>query len=289
MPRSERAAGLLYVLPGFGIFVLFIMGPILATVGLSLTEWNGVTRPLWVGLDNYARLARDARFLHALGNNALLLLFYTLFPIACGLGLSLGMQMVRGSERAVYRVLLFLPYIMPMAVIGVIWRWLYNPAFGPIDSLLTTLGGDAWGVPWLGDFDFALPAVGLVATWYYLGFCMVAFLSGIQRIDPNLFEAARLDGAGEVTMFRAITLPSLRPELRVVLLLTIISSVKVFDLIFVMTRGGPGDATLVANLYMYNTGFQLGRFGYAAAVALTATLIVLAMNLAIHRVMRDQA
>ena len=141
-------------------------------------------------------------------------------------------------------------------------------------------------LPWLGDFTWVLPAVGAVAVWYFFGFCMVVFLSGMQRIDPSLFDAARADGAKGWQSFWHVTLPQLMPEVRVVLLLTVIASIKSFDLIFTMTRGGPGNATLVPNIYMYELGFQLNRYGYAAAVAIIGALLVFVVNFAIHQGMR---
>jgi raffinose/stachyose/melibiose transport system permease protein len=131
-----------------------------------------------------------------------------------------------------------------------------------------------------------LPAVGVVATWYFFGFCMVVFLTGMQRIDPSLHDAATIDGASPRQIFQSITMPLLMPEIRVVLLLTVIASIKSFDLIFTMTRGGPSNATLVPNIYMYQLGFQLNRFGYAAAVAIVGAILVFAVNIAIHQTMR---
>ena len=180
----------------------------------------------------------------------------------------------------------FLPYIMPTAVLGIIFQWLYNPAFGPFNQILKAVGLGKLALPWLGDFNLVLPAVGAVAVWYFFGFCMVVFLSGMQRIDPSLFDAARADGAKGWQTFWHVTLPQLLPEMRVVLLLTVIASIKSFDLIFTMTRGGPGNATLVPNIYMYELGFQLNRYGYAAAVAIIGAILVFAVNFAIHTGMR---
>ena len=134
--------------------------------------------------------------------------------------------------------------------------------------------------------SFVLPAVGVVASWYFFGFCMVIFLTGMQRIDPSMFDAARVDGARPLQTFSYVTAPLLLPEIRVVLLLTVIASIKSFDLIFTMTRGGPANATLVPNIYMYQLGFELSRFGYAAAVAIIGAILVFAVNFAIHQGMR---
>jgi raffinose/stachyose/melibiose transport system permease protein len=277
---------LLYVLPGLIVYAVFVFIPIIAAVVVSLTEWNGLVVPAFVGLQNYIKLFTDHEFYIALRNNAAFILFYCVIPLAVGVALAAIISTVGNRERMALRTLFFLPYIMPTAVLGIIFQWLYNPAFGPFNQILKAVGLGRLALPWLGDFNFVLPAVGAVAVWYFFGFCMVVFLSGMQRIDPSLFDAARADGARGWQTFWHVTLPQLMPEVRVVLLLTVIASIKSFDLIFTMTRGGPGNATLVPNIYMYELGFQLNRFGYAAAVAIIGAILVFAVNFAIHQGMR---
>lgn len=278
---------LVFVLPGLVFYTAFVLGPIVAAVYLSFTKWDGISRPKIVGLHNYLSLFEDAKFITALTNNAELMLFYCLVPLALGMALASIVRSLGGREQLAIRTLLFMPYIMPSAVLGIIWRWLYNPAFGPINQIFDGVGLHSLSIPWLGSFSFALPAVGAVAAWYYFGFCMVIFLTGLQRLDPSIFEAARADGAGPIYTFRRITAPLLLPEIRIVLLLTIIASIKSFDLIFTMTRGGPANATLVPNILMYQLGFQLSRYGYAAAVAIVGAVLIFAVNFAIHRFMRS--
>jgi raffinose/stachyose/melibiose transport system permease protein len=277
---------LVFILPGLLVYAVFVLGPILAAVFLSFTEWNGISMPTLVGFSNYISLFGDERFLQSLANNAVLLLFYSVIPLMVGMVLAAMVSNIRTGEQLALRTLLFLPYIMPSAVLGIIWQWLYNPAFGPINQILKGIGLNALALPWLGDFNFALPAVGAVAVWYYFGFCMVIFLTGLQRIDHSIFEAARVDGAKPRYVFRRITLPLLLPEIRIVLLLTIIASIKSFDLIFTMTRGGPANATLVPNIYMYQLGFQLERYGYAAAVAIIGAILIFTVNYIVHRFVR---
>lgn len=277
---------LIFVLPGLIVYAAFVLLPILAAIYLSLTKWNGISAPDFVGLGNYVELFSDSRFFVALRNNAVLMIFYCVVPLAIGIVLAAIVSSIRAKEQLAIRTLLFMPYIMPSAVLGIIWHWLYNPAFGPINQGLKLMGLGAIALPWLGDFTFALPAVGMVAAWYYFGFCMVIFLTGLQRIDPSLFEAARVDGAKPWYIFYRITLPLLLPEIRVVLLLTIIASIKSFDLIFTMTRGGPANATLVPNIYMYELGFHLNRFGYAASVAIIGAILIFVVNYIVHRFVR---
>ncbi|HVW92744.1 MAG TPA: sugar ABC transporter permease [Devosia sp.] len=287
MLDAPARKNLIYVLPGLIVYALFVFVPILAAVVVSLTSWNGLGLPSFIGFGNYAELFGDARFWTSLGNNAQFIVFYCVIPLIIGICLAAIISVVPQRERLVLRTLLFLPYVMPTAVLGIIFAWLYNPAFGPFNAFLKLVGLKAWALPWLGDFHWVLPAVGAVATWYFFGFCMVVFLTGIQRIDPQLFDAAKVDGAKGWQGFVYITLPSLIPEIRVVLLLTVIASIKSFDLIFTMTRGGPGNATLVPNIYMYQLGFQLNRYGYGAAVAIVGAVLVFVVNYLIHRFMRQ--
>jgi raffinose/stachyose/melibiose transport system permease protein len=184
---------------------------------------------------------------------------------------------------AFYRAGLFLPQVLSMVVVGVVWRWIFNPAFGPLNILLKTIGLKAWALPWLGDSTWALPAIGLIGSWVQYGFCMVLFLAGMQRIPSEFYEAAELDGANEVQQLIYITLPSLRPEMGVALITTVIAALRVFDLVFVTTRGGPGDATLVTSFLVYRAAFQQNRIGYAAAVATIMTCVILLISYAITR------
>lgn len=279
----------LYVLPAVLVYAVFLLLPLLASLGISFTEWDGTSLPVFSGVSNYLRMFSDPVFWIALGNNAILMLFYTLLPISIGLLLCSFLYDTRNnSERSVLRILFFLPYIMPMAVLGVVWRWLYNPAFGPIDQLLRAIDLPQLAMSWLGDFTWALPAVGLVATWYFFGFCLVLFMAGLQRMDPSLLEAADLDGSSRRQKFMRITLPALRPEVRIALLLTVIASLKAFDLVYVMTQGGPGTSTMVTNIFMYKQGFDLHYFGYASSVAVFSMLIVLGINYLIHLALKER-
>ncbi|NTJ67658.1 sugar ABC transporter permease [Agrobacterium rhizogenes] len=283
---AKASRNLIYILPGLLLYFALVLGPIVAAIGISFTEWDGISAPNWIGIGNFAKLFSDETFYIALKNNALFMVFYCVIPLVVGLALAAMIWTLRQREQFALRTLLFLPYIMPTAVLGIIWHWLYNPAFGPINQALKLIGLGSIALPWLGDFTFVLPAVGLVASWYFFGFCMVLFLSGIQRIDPSLFEAAKVDGASGSRIFFFITLPLLLPEIRIALLLTIISSIKSFDLIFTMTRGGPANATIVPNIYMYELGFQLNRYGYASAVAIIGAILVFIINYAVHRLVR---
>ncbi len=282
-PGDRWYHGWLYVLPAFAIYAFFILYSAGSTVWYSLHRWRGVGEAEWVGLANYVRLLGEPLFHKALLNNLSFAAFYTLLPIAIGLVLAsvLSQRWLRGA--LVYRTLLFLPQVLPMVLIGVIWRWMYHPIFGPINESLRTFGLGGMARPWLGDFDWALPSVGFVASWYFYGFCMVVFVAGIQKIDQSLYDAARVDGASELQQFRHVTIPGLRREIFVVLIFTFIAALKVFDLVFVTTRGGPGNETLVASLYLYRNAFQQNLVGYGAAIAVVITVLVVVIAMLLRR------
>lgn len=173
-----------------------------------------------------------------------------------------------------------------MVVVGVVWRWMFNPTSGPINIALNWLGLGRFAISWLGDFTWALPAVGSIGTWVQYGFCMILFLAGMQRIQEEYYEAASLDGANALNQFLHITVPSLRSEIAVALVTTIIAALRVFDLVYTTTRGGPGESTMVTGFLIYRSAFMLNRIGYAAALATVLTLIILIISLLIRRYQR---
>jgi raffinose/stachyose/melibiose transport system permease protein len=283
-PGESRFLGWLYLAPGVLVYLVFVLYPIAETFRTSFYRWDGFSRNReFIGLQNYATLLGDRQFLPALSNNFMFIVFYSLLPILIGLFLTSLMGRQRLAGMSFYRAGLFVPQVISMVVVGVVWRWIFNPAFGPLNRFLTSIGVGVLAKSWLGDFTWALPAVGAVGTWVQYGFCMVLFLAGIQRISPDLYEAAQLDGAGELQQFRHVTLPGLRPEIVVALITTLIAALRVFDLIFVTTRGGPGQQTLVVAFLVYRAAFELNRIGYAAAVATVLTVLILIISFFILR------
>ena len=277
-PGERPGLGYLYILPALLIYAIFVLLPIAQTVRLSFFDWNGLSEPVLIGFANYAELFRDAQVQIALRNNLTLLVFYTLFPIALALLFTALLTRRRIRGMSVFRAGLFVPQVMSMVVVGVVWKWMYNPTFGPLNQFLRAVGLEEWAKPWLGDFTFALPAIGAVGTWVGYGFAMVLFIAGVQRIDEDLYDAAMLDGAGEFEQFRAITLPGLRPEITVALVTTLIAALRTFDLVYVLTRGGPANRTLVVALEIYRNAFSIGRVGYASAIAVMLTVIILIVS-----------
>jgi raffinose/stachyose/melibiose transport system permease protein len=267
-----------YIFPALFIYAFFVLWPIANTMRLSFYEWDGVTKPIFTGLSNYANLFNDPVFRLALGNNLLFIAFYTLFPIVIALFLTSLMTNQKLRGLSFFRAGLFIPQVMAMVAVGVVWRWIYNPAFGPLNQILDALGLGSLARPWLGDFKLALPAVGVVGTWVQYGFCMVLFIAGVQRIDDALYEAAKIDGANPFQQFWNVTLPGIRSEITIAMVTTLIAALRIFDVVFVTTRGSPGQRTMVVSLWLYRNAFQINRLGYAAAISVILTAIILAVS-----------
>ncbi len=283
-PGENKWIGWLYLLPGLLIYLGFTFYPILETVRTSFYEWNGFSAQRdWIGLRNYQALFSDTQFISAFLHNLVFILFYCILPVFIGLLLASVLSRKALPGMTFFRTVLFLPQVISMVVVGVIWRWIFNPQFGPLNVLLNALGLSGLTRAWLGDFALALPAVGSIGTWVQYGFCMILFLAGMQHISEEYYEASSLDGANAFQQFVHITIPGLRAEIGVALITTIIAALRVFDLVYVTTRGGPGNATLVVGFLIYRSAFQQNRIGYASAIATVLMLLILAISLLIRR------
>jgi len=282
-PGEPRHVAYLYVLPGLAVFVAFVLLPLIHSGWISLFDWDGITVGQWVALDNYKEVFTDpdlrASFLHAL----VLLVFYSGLPVVIGLLLAAVMSRAPVRGLAAFRTVLFLPQVIALVVVAVIWRMIYAPDGGLINGALGAVGLDALEQNWLGDFTLALPAVGLIGTWVMYGLAMVLFTAGVQKIPQSLYDAARVDGAGPVREFFAVTLPGLRAEIAVALTLTTIAALRNFDLVYITTGGGPGDATSVPAYEVYQRAFQAGDVGGAAAVGVCLAAVIFALSFAINR------
>jgi raffinose/stachyose/melibiose transport system permease protein len=247
-----------------------------------------VTAGHWVGLDNYRQAITDPGVHQAFKHSLVLILFYSVLPITIGLVLTAALTYARVRGVTVVQTVIFLPQILAAVVIGIAWKWLYDP-LGPINQVLGAVGLDSLERPWLGDFQTALPAIGVIGTWITTGLCVVLFMAGVQRIPLSRYEAARVDGAGPVREFFAVTLPGLRNELAVALSLTVITALRVFDIIYVTTKGGPGSETTVPSLLIYQRAFVTGQVGSAAAIGAIMGVIILALAVGITRVVEERA
>lgn len=283
-PGESRWKGWLYLLPGLLVYLVFTFYPILETVRTSFYQWDGFSSErLFIGLENYTTLFSDQQFLNAFLHNLIFIVFYCIIPILLGLLLASILSRKPLPGFTFFRTVLFLPQVLSMVVVGVIWRWIFNPTFGPLNTILSTVGLGQLTRAWLGDFSLALPAVGSVGTWVEYGFCMILFLAGMQHIPEEYYEASSLDGANAFQQFIHITIPGLRSEIGVALVTTIIAALRVFDLVYVTTRGGPGNATLVTGFLIYRSAFLQNKIGYAAALATVLMLVILAISLLIRR------
>ncbi|HLS01840.1 MAG TPA: sugar ABC transporter permease, partial [Beutenbergiaceae bacterium] len=215
--------------------------------------------------------------------------FFAVVPLVLGLVLAAILTRSRMHGLSLLRTVVFLPQVIAMVVVAVAWRHIYAPN-GPLNTLLRGLGLDGWARAWLGDYAWSLPAVGVVGTWVQLGLVTVLLMAGMAKIPQELFHAARLDGAGPIREFFAVTLPQLRGEIAVALTLTIIAALKTFDLVYVTTRGGPGTSTTVPAYEVYIRSFSQGAVGSGTAIAISLALIIFAINVVVNRIVdRGQA
>jgi raffinose/stachyose/melibiose transport system permease protein len=273
----------LYLLPAYLVFTLFLLVPLVRAIQLSFYDWNGLTVGVWVGLDNYWDTVTDPGLRSAFVHAAVLIVFYALLPVTVALALVGAMSRATMRGLGFYRTVLFVPQVIAMVVVAVAWRQIYAPD-GPLNQMLRAVGLDGLTRAWLGDFTLALPAVGFVGTWVQMGLCIVLFLAGTSKIPRELYEAARLDGAGPVQEFFAVTLPALRGEISVALTLTVIAALRNFDLVYMTTSGGPGTSTTVPSYEVYRRAFLIGEVGSAAAIAVTLTALIFLLTFVITRV-----
>ncbi|TDE42833.1 sugar ABC transporter permease [Nonomuraea mesophila] len=281
-PGEPRRVAYLYLLPAFVIYAAFLLYPIGRAVHLSFFDWDGLSLGRWAGLDNYVAIVADEGLRAAFGHALVLIVFYAVVPLAVGLALAAILHHAKVRGLGFFRTVVFLPQVIAMVVVAVAWRRIYAPD-GTLNSLLGGLGLDSLTRGWLGDHTFALPAVGVVGTWFETGLVTVLLLAGMSRISGELYEAARLDGAGAVKEFFAVTLPSVRGEIAVALTLTVIAALRTFDLVYVTTRGGPGNSTSVPSYEVYHRAFGLGQVGSAAAIGVTLTVVIFAISFGINR------
>lgn len=273
----------LYVLPAFLVFAVFLGVPLLQTGWYSLWDWNGFSAATWAGVSNYADIASDPALLAAFSHSAVLVFFYSVLPVTIALALTAVLsRSPRLPGLAFFRTALFLPQVIASVVVATSWIAIYSPD-GLVNQVLRGIGLDGITRAWLGDFSTALPAIGLIGTWLGTGLCLVLFLSGVSNINPELFEAARLDGAGLWREFFGITLPAIRGQIVVALTLTIVAALKTFDLVYVTTRGGPGTATTVPAFEAYNRAFNTREVGSAAAIAIALTVLILLITVVVSR------
>jgi raffinose/stachyose/melibiose transport system permease protein len=273
-PRG-RAAVWWFALPGLAAYVIFLVSPAVQSVYLSLTDWNGIAPTKnFVGLDNYTKMFQDDTVLLAIRNNAIWTVVTIVFPVVLGLLLAVFLN---GAARfkPFLRTLFYMPAVLPLVSIATIWAWLYDPTYGAINVFLKDIGLGALAQPWLGQNSTALAAVMVPAIWVRTGFPMLIYLAALQSIPNELYESAKTDGASAWQSFWHITMPGLKQAHYIVIALSLIDSFKVFDIIFAMTYGGPGNSTQVLGTWMYFNVFQYYHAGYGTAIAVFITIIAI--------------
>ncbi|WP_406125849.1 carbohydrate ABC transporter permease [Streptomyces sp. NBC_00989] len=281
-PRNSYA---LFLLPGALAALAVIVVPFLMNTAVSFTSWQGVGDPKWTGLANYRDLLDDAEFWASFRHSLFMVVAMAAVPTIVGLVLAAALfdyiaKHFGTRMAAVLRACFYLPQVLPIAVAGIVWSWILAPDNGSLNALLKAVGLGSWQQDWLGDPDIALYSVMGVMVWVQLGFPLVVFMAGLQRVDPQLYEAAELDGAGWWRRFWHITLPQIRPEIYVVLTWCTIAALKVFGAVYVLTKGGPGGATDVPSYFSFTTFFEKTQVGYGAAISTVLTVIILVLSLA---------
>ena len=262
--------GLFFVLPAIVGTFIFIVIPIFCSFALSFTQWDLLGEIKFVGLENYRSVLSETEFLQILINTLVYALSTTFFAVIIPLFIaSILNSKIKGSE--VFKTIYFLPFITPAIVIAIVWSWIFDPNIGLVNNLFNT------HLTWLFDKHLAMPVLIFVSVWKLIGYNVVLFLTGFSTINPNIYESAKIDGAGSREIFREITIPLLKPTIYFVTLVTAISSFQVFDLIYVMTSGGPENSTNVIVYSIYKYAFEYFDIGKSCALAYILFVIILTL------------
>jgi raffinose/stachyose/melibiose transport system permease protein len=285
--RRETIIGSLFIIPALLMYTVFVLLPLLMSIHYSFFRWDGIGPMTWVGLKNYQTVLQVPNLLGTIYNAFKLVVWFSFIPVGLGLVVaSVIHRLATGQLGEISRTVLFLPQVIPLVAAGIIWGWLLSLP-GLINQLLRVVGLGGMTRAWLGDFDWALPAVGIIGIWVLLGFCTVLLLTGMTKIDPALYESARIDGASWFTEFVKITVPMLRHEIGVCLTVTVINALAAFDIVYVATAGGPGNSTAVPGIQIYILAFTEQRIGLASALAVMLMLLVLVVILPLQRLSRE--
>lgn len=275
----------LFVTPAILLIIVFMVVPIIEALSLATYRWNGVRPREFIGFENFQDLGTDRFFLGALQHTIFFSIAATLGTVT--LGLLLAVAISRGVPGAsIYRVLFYLPVMVPITVVGALWVRILEPNFGMLNTFLRGAGLEALAESWLGDANIALFVLIGVTIWQYSGFPMIVLLAAAENISEEVQEAATLDGVSEWQRITHITIPLIRPVLISISVLQVIFSLKVFDLVWVMTRGGPGQSTDVLGTFLFDEAFFKRKYGYASAVAVAMFVIIFTITYIYQRIVR---
>ena len=270
--NSPSVAGWIFILPALLGTIVFIIIPVFCSFGLSFAKWDLLNPIEFVGFQNYKEIFNEPVFFKILINTIVFAVSTSLFGVIIPLILAAILNAkIRGSEF--FKTAYFLPFITPMIVIGIVWEWIFDPNIGILNNVIHL------HINWLYDINFAMPALIIVSVWKLIGYNMIIFLSALSGISQSLFEAAKIDGAGVIDTFKNVTVPMLSPTIFFVVIITAISSFQVFDLIYLMTQGGPLDSTNVLVYAIYKNAFEYFNIGKASAIAYVLFLIILVLTL----------
>jgi len=287
--RTPAWVGWIFVAPALLIYAWFVLWPLVLTFQYSLYDWDGIGPSTWVGLENYSKVFTDPDLSKTIVNAFKLIVFFSAIPVVLGLLIASTIRQIAGSRLAlVARTVVFLPQVIPLVAAGIAWSWMLSST-GLVNQFLSLIGLDGVTRAWLGDFSTALPAVGVIGAWVLLGLCTLLLLAGMSRIDQSLYEAARMDGAGPFREFVHITVPHLRQEIGVCVTVTVIAALAAFDIVYVSTQGGPGNATMVPGLEIYYQAFSERHVGVASALAVVLMALVLVCVLPIQWLTRKDS
>ena len=275
--NQRKVMPYIFITPTLLIFLVFVAFPILYSAVISFFKWNGISEPVFRGIRNYLRLLDDRVFWISLQNTVNFTIGVVPLSMIIGLLAALGLNRPKLPGRAALRAIYFLPFVISAVATATTAGWIFGDTFGVINKLLVELGMKK--VQWLTNRHTAMLTVVFVTVWVRLGFCMLIYLAGLQSIPPDLVEAAKVDGASRWRQFRHITLPLLKPTTFLLIVLNIIYSFEVFDMVFVLTNGGPGYATTVLTVFIYNSAFQTQSVGYASAIGIVFMAIIMTITL----------
>ncbi|WP_417257893.1 carbohydrate ABC transporter permease [Celeribacter sp.] len=276
--QSTQSQAMVLLVPAVGVYAIFAIWPMIDVFILSFQRWNGLDpHRAFAGLDNYRHVfTKDPVFWVAFKNTIIWTVLSILFPPAIGLLLALGLNQkifARSSLRAIY----YLPVIIAPIAVATMWRWMYDPFFGLFTQILTDIGLRTWILDWLGDRDIALYSMFVAYIWQHVGFSMVLFLAGLQGVDRSLVEAARIDGTSRWQMFRYVTLPALQVTMTIVVVLSTISSLRAFDIVYGMTGGGPAQSTQMLAMWAFTQSMQIFDFGRGSAISVILLILTLSV------------
>lgn len=278
--KSEAAVAWLFMTPGLILLALFVFWPIIYSVPLALTNYSVIGKTEFVGLDNFVKALQDKSFITSLLNSLLYVIVVPFIQIISILMAILVNSNVKGIK--LFRTAYYIPVVTSMVAVALIWGWLLNQN-GVINYVLSNIGLMKEKITWLSDKDTALWTLMFITMWKGLGYYMMIYLAGLQSVPKDLTEAAMIDGASRAQTIRKITIPLLRPYVFFCTLISLMAAIRVFDEVFILTMGGPGDATLTSSLYIYQQGFQQFNFGYSSALGLIVSVMIGALSIVIFR------